>query len=160
MENYYNRRKGYNYYKKVQEILEGMKFSSIIDIGSRKSPVIDHLGKNVKKTMLNIEPLEPKKNMKMITADFYTWNPDIHYDVALCLQVLEHLDKPKEFTEKLFQTAKHVIISVPYKWAKGLCKFHVQDPIDEAKMREWSGRDAKETHIIKDGNRERIIFVY
>lgn len=160
MENYYTRRKDYNYYKKVKEILDAMKFSSIIDIGSRKSPVIGHLGKNVKKTMLNIEPLEPAEHTKMITADFYTWEPDIKYDVALCLQVLEHLDKPKEFAKKLFQTAKHVIISVPYKWEKGLCKFHVQDPIDEAKMREWTGRDAKESHIIKDGNRERIILLY
>ena len=96
----------------------------------------------------------------MITADFYEWNPDRKYDVVLCLQVLEHLDKPKEFVEKLFRTASTTILSVPYKWPKGSCKYHVQDPIDEQKILSWTGREPDEKHIITDNGKRRIICVY
>ena len=96
----------------------------------------------------------------MITADFYTWTPDRQYDVALCLQVLEHLDRPKEFVEKLFQIAAITIISVPYKWPKGSCKYHVQDPIDQDKIHTWAGRDPDEMHIVKDNGKKRIICLY
>jgi len=96
----------------------------------------------------------------MITADFYEWEPDRKYDVALCLQVLEHLDKPKEFAQKLFQVAPIVIISVPYKWAKGACKYHVQDPINEEKILSWTGRQPDEKHIVTDRKKRRIICLY
>ena len=98
--------------------------------------------------------------VELITADFYKWTPSKAYDVVLCLQVLEHLSRPATFAKKLFHTGKHVIISVPYKWPKGTCKYHVQDPIDEAKIRGWTGRDPDEEYIIRDGGRERIVCVY
>jgi hypothetical protein len=157
---YYNTRKAYHYYKKVKDILKDMHFTSIIDIGSRKSPVMEHLAASIDKTMLDIEPIPPMHGINLITADFYKWVPDKPYDVVLCLQVLEHLSRPAKFTQKLFQTGKHVIISVPYKWSKGLCKYHVQDPIDEAKLKSWTGRAPDEQYIIRDGGRERIVCVY
>jgi 2-polyprenyl-3-methyl-5-hydroxy-6-metoxy-1,4-benzoquinol methylase len=157
---YYNDRKEFHYYKKVKEILEGLHLSSIIDIGCRKSPMMKGLGKNVYKAMLDIQEIPPIDGINMIRADFYTWKPDRKYDVVLCLQVLEHLDKPKKFAQKLLQVGKTVIISVPYKWKKGSCKYHTQDPVDESKIKGWVGRDPDEQYIITDNNRKRIICVY
>jgi trans-aconitate methyltransferase len=96
----------------------------------------------------------------MIQADFYTWKPDRNYDVVLCLQVLEHLDNPKEFAQKLLQVGKTVIISVPYKWKEGSCKYHTQDPIDKEKLKGWVGREPDEQHVVTDKGLERIICVY
>ena len=160
IQTYYNQRKHFHYYKKVKAMLNKIKYSSIIDIGSRKSPMFEGLDDTIYKAMLDIKPIPPHGNVHMITADFYTWVPDREYDVALCLQVLEHLDRPKEFVDKLFQTAKTVVISVPYMWPKGSCKYHVQDPINEEKIFSWTGKEPDEKHIITDGKRKRIVCLY
>lgn len=157
---YYRNRKNLKYYKKVKEILNRLEFSSIIDVGSRKSPMMNMPGENIYKAMLDIKEIPPVDGIKMITADFYTWTPDRTYDVAMCLQVLEHVDTPKEFAQKLLQVGKTVIISVPYKWGVGSCKYHVHDMIDEETLKSWVGRDPDESYIIKDMDANRIICVY
>ena len=157
---YYEKRKAFKYYQKVQSMLFKLPFTSILDVGSRKSPVMEHMDSSIYKAMLDIKPMPAQPGIHMITADFYKWKPDREYDIALCLQVLEHLDRPKEFVQKLFQVAPTVIISVPYKWAKGDCKYHVQDPINEHKIFSWTGREPDEKHIITDGGKRRIICLY
>ena len=157
---YYNERKDYHYYKQVKDVLRDLDFSSIIDIGCRKSPMIKGLGKNVYKAMLDLQEIPPADGIHMIKADFYTWKPDRKYDVVLCLQVLEHLDKPKKFAQKLLQVGKTVIISVPYKWAKHSCKHHTQDPVDESKIKGWMGREPNEHYVVTDKGKRRIICVY
>jgi hypothetical protein len=157
---YYSRRKEFHYYKKVKEILDSLTFSSIIDVGCRKSPMMAGLDNTIYKAMLDIQEIPPMDGIHMIQADFYTWTPDRKYDVVLCLQVLEHLDKPKEFAQKLLQVGKTVIISVPYKWKEGSCKYHTQDPIDKSKLKGWVGREPDEDYVVTDKGLERIICVY
>ena len=85
------------------------------------------------------------------------------YDVVVCLQVLEHIDHDivKKFTQKLFQVGKTVIISVPYKWELGKCKYHVHDPVDESKLYSWTKRYPKKTWIITEKNGvKRLIALY
>jgi 2-polyprenyl-3-methyl-5-hydroxy-6-metoxy-1,4-benzoquinol methylase len=156
---YYKLRSEWFYYKKVQEILSEITFSSIIDIGCRKSPILENIDNSVYKSMLDIAPIKPRPNINNITADFYTWEPDMKYDVAVCLQVLEHLDRPKDFVQKLFSVADIIIISVPYKWPKGACKYHIQDPVDEEKVLSWTDRQPDEKYIVKD-NKYRLICRY
>lgn len=129
-------------------MLSEMTFSFIIDIGCRKSPILENIDSSVYKSMLDILPIKPLPNINNITADFYTWKPDRKYDVAVCLQVLEHLDRPKDFVQKLFCIADTIIISVPYKWQKG--RYHIQDPVDEEKVLSWTDREPDEKYIIKD----------
>ena len=52
-----------------------------------------------------------------------------------------------------------MIISVPYRWPKGKCAPHLQDPVDEAKLRSWVGRDWTEGCIADDGMK-RFVAVY
>ena len=157
---YFESRKDLKYYKKIQEILRELSFSSIIDIGSRKSPVFETLNKDIYAISLDKDLVYEDKD-NFICADFNTWIPNRKYDVVLCLQVLEHLDDPFKFTQKLFDTGNIIIISVPYKWKKGLCKEHVQDPVDETLIKQWTMRMPSQQFIIKENNNvERIICCY
>jgi hypothetical protein len=164
LKSYYDFRKEFNYYKKIVEILNDIgDVSSIIDIGGRKSPVLEKLDKSIYKASLDIITISPSlkdQGVVYINADFLTWIPDKNYDVVLCLQVLEHLDNPKEFALKLFSTGKIVIISLPYKWREGFCASHVQDPVDELKIKEWTQREPSSSFIVKDLKANRIICVY
>lgn len=82
-------------------------------------------------------------------GDFIEWDSgDQRFDVALCLQVLEHVSDPTAFAQKLFELADVVVISVPYKWPKGMTKGHTHDPVDEVKLRKWTGREPFESRIV------------
>lgn len=161
MSNYWNERKELNYYKKVIEIINNFNKESIIDIGSRNTTILNLINESYKdKTCLDIDLIPDIPEIKTIQTDFYTWIPEQKYDIIICLQVLEHLDDPVSFAKKLFNTANIIIISVPYKWKKGFCKYHVQDPIDEEKILLWTGIKPNEEYIIEDNNVKRIINVY
>lgn len=162
IDKYYNERCNYNYYKKVTEILNSFTgTTSIIDIGARRTPVFENLDKSIYKTCLDIEPIEKySDNINIITADFLRWTPDKEYDIVICLQVLEHLENPKEFAQKLFLVGKIVIISLPYMWRKGRCKDHIQDPVDEELIKKWTDKEPTISYIIEDKKLKRIICVY
>ena len=99
--------------------------------------------------------------VRSIFGDFLAWQPDRTYDVALCLQVIEHVPDAKLFTEKLFDFARTVVLSVPYQWPNGCCKQHVHDPIDESKLQSWTGRVPDRSEIVGDGRgRDRLVAVY
>jgi hypothetical protein len=95
-----------------------------------------------------------------IKADFMTYKIDQRFDLVLCLQVLEHLSDPIPFCQKLLSAGRWVIISVPYKWRKGLCRYHKQDPIDESKLLSWSGQEPKTSAIVIDNGLRRLIAVF
>jgi hypothetical protein len=161
MESYWKSRKECNYYKKVLEIIR--KFNnceSIIDIGCANTEILKDLSIK-EKTCLDINKLPENEGIRTIKCDFYKWVPDKKYDIVMCLQVLEHLDDPDTFARKLLDLGnKLVIISLPYKWPKGFCKYHVQDPVDEGKILSWIGRQYDESYIIEDSSVRRIICVY
>ncbi len=162
IEKYYSNRKEYNYYKKVNEILNNLEFKTIIDVGSSKNPVLENiLNTDIIRVALDIVHISNgSPTIQYIQADFYSWDFDRYYDVVLCMQVLEHLKNPKEFAQKLFSLGKTVIISVPYKWRKGLWHEHIQDPVDESLLKEWTQRCPNESYIIEDNRMKRIICVY
>jgi hypothetical protein len=157
---YYESRKHLNYYKKIIEIIQKEKFQSIIDVGARQSPILENLDTSLEKVVLDICDVPPLDGIRVIHADFYNWIPDKKYDIVGCFQVLEHLDEPEKFAKKLFEIANSkVLISVPYKWEKGKCKCHVQDPVDEKKMEIWTTKTPDESYIVNDGL-DRLICVY
>ena len=155
--NYFNNRKDYKYYKKVHEILQKLSHhnSSILDVGGWKGEFISSVTEFPSKTVTDLHqrPIDFNKNIGFISGDFLTLNYH-KYDVVICLQVLEHLshDLVKKFTQKLFQVGNTVIISVPYKWKSGQCKYHVHDPVDEFKLYSWTNRYPKKTWIITEKN--------
>ena len=94
-----------------------------------------------------------------IEADFLTWEPERQFDVATCLQVLEHLDNPVPFCEKLKKIARHLIVSVPYKWL-GNAPGHVQDPVDEQKLLGWMQLRPNNSQVVYEPFREGRLIAY
>jgi hypothetical protein len=161
MESYWKSRKECNYYKKVLQLIQNYNnYESIIDVGSANTELLKDLPFK-DKVCLDFNKLPELEGIKTVKCDFYKWIPDKKYDIVVSLQVLEHLDDPELFTKKLFELSnKILIISTPYKWPKGFCKYHVQDPVDEDKIFSWTGRVPNESYIIEDASVKRIICVY
>ena len=160
VDKYYSKRKSFKYYKKILEILKEQQFCSILDVGARKSPILENLDSSVEKVLLDLDQVDCSPDIRTIQDDFYTWVPDKHYDAVVCLQVLEHLEDPSTFAKKLFDIAtRFVIISVPYNWELRICKEHVQDPVDLDKLFSWTQRTPDEYYIVKD-ELERLICIY
>lgn len=85
-----------------------------------------------------------------IKGDFVKYRPIMFFDLVLCLQVLEHLKDPSKFAKKLLTIGGVIIISVPYKWERGICREHRQDPVDEQKILDWTSRQPIYSTIVVD----------
>ena len=165
--NYEKKRYDLLYYKKVLSLIEDkrkLSFNSIIDIGGWRGSFVERT-KIPNKTILDLHKMKQKNdNIKRISADFLKYKTNIKYDIVTCLQVLEHINDKNVglFAKKLFElAARCVIISVPYKWKKEYCKWHLQDPIDEKKLFSWTLKTPNNQYIITEKNGiQRLIAVY
>ncbi len=162
MQKYWEERKNLKYYKKVLELCKKYAFNakSVLDIGSYDTLLLDEISWISNKTALDLYNIPLNKSATNLKIDFLNYDKK-DFDLVLCLQTLEHLEKPKQFSNKLLETGKIIIISVPYKWKKGFCDTHKQDPIDEKKVLKWFKKEYLETHIIKEEDGvERFIAVF
>ena len=133
---------------------------SVVDVGGRDCEYVQWFDWFQRKVVIDLKPPPARPGVEALTGDFLVWQPDTRFDLALCLQVLEHLPEPAVFCRKLLDTGRTVIVSVPYRWPKGLCKYHVQDPVDESKLRSWAGRSPRAVAVVRDGTRERLVAVF
>ncbi len=133
---------------------------SVVDVGGRDCGYIQWFDWFERKVIIDLKPPPASPGVETLAGDFLTWQPAVRFDLALCLQVLEHLNDPALFCRKLLQTARTVIVSVPYRWPRGLCRYHLQDPVDEAKLISWAGLRPRDQSIVRDGNRERLVAVF
>lgn len=159
---YSEQRKDLIYYKAIKEILSVIdkQDKKIIDVGSNGVDLISNLQCCEKISVCLSEPI----NNEFVTGyktDFFDFNIEKKFDIITCLQVIEHVEKAEEFTQKLFATGKTVIISLPYKWSKNACKYHCQDPIDEKKIFGWTKKQPDFTlYCTETNNIQRIICIY
>jgi hypothetical protein len=128
----------YNYVRYFVRVI-GAKAKSLIDIGSNGAEYVTWFPWIPDVTSLDLNRPYSGDGVASIKADFFKWVPERQYDLALCLQVLEHLDRPAEFLHKVLEISRKAIISVPYQWPEGASKYHVQDPIDLEKFVGWAG---------------------
>ncbi len=140
---YGNHRKDYRYYKFLRCILAilSLKSKSILDVGSRGVDYISFLPLE-KKVSIDIDIPVNAPGVEPIKGDFLTQRFDMKFDIVCCFQVLEHIDDDSvtTFANKLLDIGEVVVVSVPYMWEKGVCKWHYQDPIDVDKLVSWFGR--------------------
>jgi SAM-dependent methyltransferase len=136
---YWHRRKNSVYLHYVDYITCALARTckTILDVGSRHCQYLDWFPWFKERVFLDLDDPYVGPGVKSITADFLVWEPDHRFDVVLCLQVLEHVPKVEEFASKLLKVGRHVIVSVPYKWAPGSVTSHVHDPIDRDKFESW-----------------------
>lgn len=159
---YWNDRKHLNYYKDVRKLLETIgPRKSILDIGPLDTPVatwgkFDHrytVGPNVR------DPLDGVKAFLGLWPGKFP-NLELPVSVITCLQVIEHLESPRDFCDSLFASADIVIISVPYKWSKSSCSYHRHNLIDEQKLEAMTGRIPDSFLLATDGQLKRLITTY
>ena len=139
---YSNSREHLAYYRYIRNLLSMLSCGceSIIDIGSNDIDVISHLHCSRRVSLDIKKPLE-KNGIETIKADFFKQSFKEQFDIVCCFEVLEHLENADIFAQKLIQTGRLIVVSVPYKWKIGECKFHCQDPIDADKLISWFNRE-------------------
>ncbi|MBR2525685.1 glycosyltransferase [bacterium] len=160
LELYKEKVKDYQYFKIVKNIIKILSGNekTILDIGSAG---IDLMSEYPFKERYSVATYGAINNDRVTgyEMDFFDFEVKEKFDVITCLQVVEHVEKAKEFVQKILKSGKLCIISVPYKWEKGACKYHVQDPIDEMKMYDWSETKPLFTFWVKD-RQYRMVLVY
>jgi hypothetical protein len=161
---YWEERKNFLYYQVVRIIATGVagEAKSVLDVGSSGCPYLDWFPEAEHRTSLDLRKPYVAEGIDSVTSNYLTWEVDRQYDLVLCLQVLEHVRKADEFAQKLLASGKIVVVSVPYKWSEGSVSSHVHDPVDEAKLRKWFGREPNYSYICAEVNSgaRRLICVY
>lgn len=164
IKNYHEFRKNFNYYKTAVDfalILHDRKQGRVLDVGIKDSTTtLDMFPNTYEKFAIDNEfpqDFVPPKNINCIEIDLFEYNPKEIYDIVLCQQVLEHVKDPKKFYSKLESLSRNiVIISVPYgSWHK--TPF---DPINEDRVKEWTGKTPLLEKIVKDFGVERYVAAY
>lgn len=97
--------------------------------------------------------------------DFYEWQPKQTYDIALSMQVIEHVPNPTRFMRKLLKTGRKVVVTVPYRWDKEDKNHKVkQHNIMLQDMRKWAGKHELHWHVSQDGAEgkysQRLLMVF
>lgn len=160
---YWEKRSELYYYNVVRDWIDECSPGDwILDVGARDTPIVKH-GSFTRRSMLDIRPFDNNhEGIEQIESDWLMFKMPQNADLVLCLQVLEHL--PDEivgpFSRKLLDSGKNIIISVPYKWPKGFCKWHQQDPVDIDKLERWTQREADRYYVEERDQDKRLIALY
>ena len=159
---YVQRRQTQIYYRYVYRLVRGVapRIDSIMDVGSGKTSCLEQFDWIPIRKTIDIAHPYTSEFVGGIKADFLEYQVDERYDLVLCLQVLEHIPQVEEFTQKLFDVSRSVLISVPYKWPKGSTKGHIHDPVDEAKLRAWTRRKPDYQIIVTEPFGASRLFAY
>jgi len=158
--NYWERRRTMRYYAEVLRLARkyAPAAESVLDVGPNGTPLVCELDWIASKTVIDLSS-QPIPGATCLQGDFLQYRPERPFDLVLCLQVLEHIGPAGEFAQRLLAAGRLVIVSVPYRWPAGSCVHHVQDPVDEDKLRGWMQQSSLEQQIIRDGARDRLIAV-
>lgn len=140
---YTESRKHLLYYKVLRSLLTVIcrADDTICDVGSNGVDMLSFLPCREK---MSIDLRVPFSDDKVIgvKADFLKYEFEKGgVDIITCFQVLEHInnDQVEVFAKKLLKNSHIAVVSVPYMWPKGFCKWHVQDPVDVEKIISWFG---------------------
>ncbi|MFT4260877.1 MAG: class I SAM-dependent methyltransferase [Candidatus Woesearchaeota archaeon] len=164
IQNYGEFRKNFKYYREAFNFASKMsvtKHGKILDVGIKDSTVtLDMFPNTYQKFAIDNEfpnDFVYPKDINCIEMDIFDYKPEGKYDIVLCQQVLEHVDDPKKFYSKLKSLSKDIIvISVPY----GSWHNTPFDPINEKRVKQWTGEKPVLESIVEDFGVKRYIAGY
>jgi hypothetical protein len=136
--------------------------NSVIDIGSNKTPILEWF-RGYSNKLVSLDLFNPYEadGVQSVMRDFLTYETNDKFTLALCLQVLEHVDDAESFARKLLTISNVLVISVPYKWKFDACIHHVHDPVDEEKLFSWFAKNPVYSYLATELNGvKRLIQVY
>lgn len=163
---YWEARQNLFYYQYIRNIVDFLAIpgGTVIDVGSGNAPYLDWFDWASFRMSVDINVPYSSTKVEGLKADILDHEFDRKFDFCLCFQVLEHIEEPAPFAQRLFDLGNTVIISVPYKWRRGSAKGHLQDPVDRKKLEGWVQRTAEYdivvTEPMKHRSHRRLISVY
>jgi hypothetical protein len=159
---YWDARRHLRYYREAARLarVHVPEGGAVLDVGAHEAELVAELDWFARRVALDTRYVMPRRGVETVVCDFAHYRPDGRFDLVLCLQVLEHLADPAAFARKLLATGRTAIVSVPYRWPAGELESHRHDPVDEAKLREWTGADPIDSALVDDHGRPRLICVY
>lgn len=132
----------------------------VLDVGAHEAELLRELDWFERRVALDVRYVMPRSGVETVVGDFRDYRPDGDFDLVLCLQVLEHLPDPSAFARKVLATGRTAIVSVPYRWPADARDSHRHDPVDEAKLRAWTGAEPVESSLVEDPGGWRLVCVY
>ena len=161
---YWEDRMDLMYYHYVDYIMRTVArdAQSMIDVGTANCPYQEWFDWIPERVSFDQAPPYSSDNVTGIQGDFFTYDFGRSFDVATCLQVLEHVPDAKAFTQRLLEISDMTIISVPYNWPARMMAEHIHDPVTYEKLTDWAGREANYHVIVEEPfrARKRMIAVY
>lgn len=147
MAEYWERRKGLEYYKKALEFLLSIQPppAKVLDVGAGISkgcqyllplPLLGYSVAAVEKK----EGSDRLPGVEVVFADFMSLKipPPGTFDIIICLQTIEHVQDAEGFVGKMLQMAPKLVLSWPEDPIP--CKNHVREFIPAHEVRSWVGR--------------------
>ena len=142
--NYWGDRKNHDLYR-LTVTLAGALFpsaKSAIDVGSYVSGTICELDWIPRRVATDIssylaDDWQGVKGVEFIAGDAFAIDFSEPFDLVISNQTIEHLERPKEFVDKLLTLGRGLIVSTTFEVAAGTIDGHVQDPISFEKFQSW-----------------------
>lgn len=164
-EPYWDRRRDLLYLHASRQICERFapEIATVLDVGSHGTPTLEwHRDRASRLVSVDLRRPYEAEGVESVTADFLKYQVDEPFDLVTCFQVLEHVPEVAAFAQKLLAVSRVLVVSVPYKWPAGSCRYHIHDPVDEHKMKLWFEKNPRYSYVIREiaANRARLIQVY
>jgi hypothetical protein len=99
---YWEKRRNFQYFSEAIRLCrtyEGNS-SNVLEVGSRDTKFLERLDWIPKKVAIDKYMRPTIANAENIQGDFLTWQEPQNFDLAICLQVVEHLKEVAPFAEK------------------------------------------------------------
>lgn len=113
-----------NFFKSIEEMIDGLKVESVLDVGCGEGFTLDRLSKL--KKFKELEGIDFSKeaillgnklhpHLKLKQANIYQLPyKDSSFDLVISTEVLEHLENPKKALREIIRVSKkYVLLSVP-----------------------------------------------
>jgi hypothetical protein len=161
-EEYWGERRDWLYYRTAVRFASEFAPTArtVLEVGPRDTPFLEIIDWVPEKVTIDRYFRPTVRGATNLQGDFMKFEPEQPFDLVFCLQVLEHLEAPAPFARKLLRAGRVVVISVPYKWREGHCKWHKQDPVDEAKLLGWTDKRWLKSTIAVDAGAARLVAVF
>lgn len=163
---YWHNRQHMKYYKQALQLarIYANRGGTMLDVGTGHAEYLQHYDWFSQITSIDPELNEPPVGANFHYQEDFMQAETLHYDLVLCLQVIEHVSDPAAFLQKLLGSGDTVILSFPLNWPAGKTVGHVNDPITVADVHKWADGDKPvHTELVIDGpsaKGSRMIFVY
>lgn len=146
---YYSQNR-WKWFREAMDMLVGLDVCKILELGSYLYPVVPRAWTvDIKGT--------PKE---FLDLDLMPWHfKDKQFDLVICLQTLEHLERRKMAFDEIRRISKSALISLPFEWNSPEDFLHHN--IMKETIKDWTNGDIPVKELIGgDENKKQIILYY